>query len=448
MFKFKSASIASFLLSYLLLHCKSNFQKSAMGKWAVHPPIFLSPYLPDMTDAYIFDALRTPRGKGKNSGTLYEVKPVQLLTAMLHALQQRNDLNTAEVEDLLLGCVTPIADQGYNLAKTALRYAGWNDGVSGVQLNRYCASGLEAVNLAATKIRAGWATVMLAGGVESMSRVPMHSDGSPQHFDPEVIQQTNSIPQGVAADLIATMEGFTRADVDAYALQSQQRAARAWEQGYFNQAVLPIYDQNGLLIADKDETLRPDTTLERLEKLPPAFAALGAQGFTDMALRRYPEIEKINHVHTAGNSSGMVDGAALVLIANKEKGIFLNLKPRARILSIANVSTEATILLNGPTPAARKALQLAGMTPADIDLWECNEAFAVVPLKFQRDLSIDPEKLNVNGGSIALGHPLGATGAILLGTLLDELERRNLTTGLVTLCADGGMGIATIIERV
>lgn len=401
-----------------------------------------------MKETYIFDALRTPRGKGKSTGALYEVKPVQLLHTTLNALQQRNHLDTNEVEDLLLGCVTPVDDQGFNIAKTALLYAGWSEAVSGVQLNRYCASGLEAVNQAAMKIRAGWGDLIIAGGVESMSRVPLGTDGGALHADPEVIQKTNYIPQGVAADLIATIEGFTRNDLDTFALQSHQRATHAWAQGYFANAIIPIYDKNGLLILDKDETVRPDTTLEKLESLPPAFANLSAVGFEAMALKRYPAVEKIHPVHTAGNSSGIVDGAALVLLASKEKGTALGWKPRARIVAIANVGTEPTIMLTGPTPAAQKALQTAGMLAQDIDLWECNEAFAAVALKFQRDLNIDPDKLNVNGGAIALGHPLGATGAMLLGTLLDELERRDLSTGLVTLCAGGGMGIATIIERV
>lgn len=401
-----------------------------------------------MTDAYIFDAIRTPRGRGKSSGSLYEVKPVSLLNTLLQNLIKRIHLNTNEVEDLLLGCVTPVEDQGFNIAKTALLYAGWSHEVSGMQLNRYCTSGLEAINMAAMKIRAGWGNLLIAGGVESMSRVPIGSDGGPLLFDPEVIQKTNTIPQGISADLIATIEGFTRAEVDAYALQSQQRAFAAWQNGYFKNAVIPIYDTNGLLILESDEHPRPDTTLESLANLPPAFASIGGTGFNEMALQRYPEVEKINHVHTAGNSSGIVDGAALVLLANKEKGDAMDWKPRARIVAIANVSIEPTIMLTGPTPAAQKALKAAGMSMQDIDLWECNEAFASVPLKFQRDLNLDPERLNVNGGAIAFGHPLGATGAMLLGTVLDELERRNLATGLITLCAGGGMGIATIIERV
>ncbi len=401
-----------------------------------------------MTEAYIYDAVRTPRGRGRQSGALYEVKPVRLLEIVLTALASRTQLDTNAVDDAILGCVTPVDDQGFNIAKAALLYAGWSEAVSGMQINRYCASGLEAVNLAATKIRAGWADLVVAGGVESMSRVPIGSDGGPLLYDPEVIARVNYIPQGVSADLIATIEGFSRTTVDEYALLSQQRAAQALQNGYFNRSILPIYDQNGLLILGSDEHPRPDTTLEGLAQLPPAFAAAGLAGFNQMALRRYPAVEKIQHVHTAGNSSGIVDGAAALLLGSKEKGAALGLSPRARIVGIANVSTEPVIMLTGPAPAARKALQMAKMTAADIDLWECNEAFAAVPLKFQRELDLDIEKLNVNGGAIALGHPLGATGAMLLGTLLDELERRDLNVGLVTLCAGGGMGIATIIERV
>ncbi len=401
-----------------------------------------------MSEAYIYDALRTPRGKGRNNGALYEVKPIRLLTAVLQELQQRHNLDTTLVDDAIFGCVTPVDDQGFNIAKSAIQYAGWSHAVSGMQINRYCASGLEAVNLAAMKIRAGWAEMVVAGGVESMSRVPMGSDGGPILHDPEVIARVNAVPQGISADLIATIEGFTREDADAYALLSQQRAQKAWQEGYFAKSIVPIYDQNGLLILERDEHPRPDTTLEGLAALAPAFAKIGAMGFDQMALQAYPDVERIQHVHTAGNASGIVDGAAAVLIANAETGKALAMKPRARILSVANVSTEPVIMLTGPTPAARKALQAAGMEINDIDLWECNEAFAAVPLKFQRDLDIDPEKLNVNGGAIAFGHPLGATGAMLLGTLLDELERRDLSTGLVTLCAGGGMGIATVVERV
>lgn len=401
-----------------------------------------------MSEAYIYDTLRTPRGKGKKSGALYEVKPIQLMATLLQELQGRQNLDTAVVNDAIIGCVTPVGDQGFNIAKAALLYAGWSHEVSGMQMNRYCASGLEAVNLAAMKIRAGWADMIVAGGVESMSRVPMGSDGGPLQFDPEVIMKTNAIPQGISADLIATIEGFSREMVDEYALQSQQRAAEAWAKGYFSKSIVPIYDQNGLLILDQDEHLRPDTNLENLNALTPAFAEVGAMGFDEMALRQYPTVEQIKHVHTAGNASGIVDGAAAVLIGSKTQGEVLGLNARARIVSIANVGTEPTIMLTGPTPAAQKALKAANMKVQDIDLWECNEAFAAVPLKFQRDLKINPERLNVNGGAIALGHPLGATGAMLLGTLLDELERRDLHTGLVTLCAGGGMGIATIIERI
>ncbi len=401
-----------------------------------------------MTQAYIFDAVRTPRGKGKSGGALYEVKPISLLVSVLTALQKRCQLDTAQVEDAIIGCVTPVQDQGFNIAKAALLQAGWHQHVSGMQINRYCASGLEAINLAATKIQTGSADLMVAGGIESMSRVPMGSDGGALLFDPEVITQTNYIPQGVAADLIATIEHFSRDMLDEYALQSQQKAAQAWQKGYFAPSIIPIFDANGLLILDSDEIIRPNISLEKLKALPPAFAALSAMGFEAMALRRYPLIERIQHLHTAGNSSGIVDGACVVLLGNKEKGIASGLRPRARIRAMANAGVEPTIMLTGPSPASKKALQIAGMQSSDIDLWECNEAFASVVLKFQRDLEIDSEKLNVNGGAIAMGHPLGATGAMLLNILLDELERRDLNTGLVTLCAGGGMGIATIIERV
>ncbi len=401
-----------------------------------------------MTEAYIFDALRTPRGKGKRGGALYEVKPIDLLATALNALQSRNALPTEEVDDVVIGCVTPINDQGYNLAKAALLRANWSHRVGGIQINRYCASGLEAVNLAAMKIRSGLETLVVAGGTESMSRVPLGSDGGPLLSDPGLINQINYIPQGISADLIATIEGFTRAQLDAYALQSQQRAYQAQQEGYFKAALTPIHDRNGLVILDQDEYLRPQTTLDGLAALPPAFAKIGAQGSDQMALHQYPMLEKISHVHTAGNSSGIVDGAALVLLGSKEKGEAMGLKPRGRILATGNVSVDPTIMLTGPAPASRLALERAGMAVKDIDLWECNEAFASVVLKFQREMKLDEERVNVNGGAIALGHPLGATGAMLLGTLLDELERRDLQTGLVTLCAGGGMGVATIIERV
>lgn len=401
-----------------------------------------------MKDAYIFDAIRTPRGRGKTSGALYEVKPVELLSTALNALTDRLTLDTRGVDDVVIGCVTPIDDQGYNIAKAALLYAGWPHRVGGMQINRYCASGLEAVNLAAMKIRSGWESLVVAGGIESMSRVPIGADGGALLYDPELISKTDFIPQGISADLIATISGFDRELLDRYALRSQERARTAEENGYFREAIIPIRDNNGLTILEKDEHPRPHTTLEALSVLPPAFAKMGASGFDEMAMHKYPEVEQIHHVHTAGNSSGIVDGAAVVLVGSREKGEALGLKPRARILSVANVGVEPTIMLTGPAPAAKKALETAGLQRADIDLWECNEAFASVVLKFQQDMDITLDRLNVNGGAIAFGHPLGATGAMLLGTLLDELERRDLQTGLVTLCVGGGMGVATIIERV
>lgn len=398
-------------------------------------------------DAYIFDTLRTPRGKGKAGGSLYEVKPVDLLGACLHAIGQRNQLDKTAVEDCIIGCVTPLDGQGYNIAKAALLFADWPASVPGMQINRYCASGLEAVNLAALKIEAGHADLVLAGGVESMSRIPLASDGGALLFDPEVITKTKHIPQGVAADLIATMEGFDREVVDEFALLSHQRATKAWEQGYFSKSIVPIYDHNGLLILDKDEHIRPNTTLENLGHLRPAFSLIGQSGFDDMAIQRYPQVAAIQHVHTAGNSSGIVDGASLVLLGSKEKGEALGLKPRAKIIASTIVSTEPTIMLTGPQLACRKLLQKVGMNVKDIDLWEMNEAFSAPVLKFQRDMDLDLDKMNVNGGAISMGHPLGATGAMLMGTLLDELERRDLTKGVVTLCAGGGIGAATLIER-
>ncbi len=401
-----------------------------------------------MTEAYIFDAIRTPRGKGKSSGALYEVKPVELLAGLLKSLQEKHNLDTAAVEDMLIGCVTPIDDQGADIAKAALLYAGWSDGVAGVQLNRFCASGLEAVNLAAMKIRSGWEDLIVAGGVESMSRVKMESDGGALLFDPEVSGKAGYVPQGISADLIATIEGFSREELDIFAFHSQQKAKTAWEHGHFQKSVIPVFGKNGLLILDKDEHLRPETTVEKLAALPAAFLQPGALGFDAMAIKKYPQVEQISHVHTAGNSSGIVDGAALVLVGSKEKGEALGLKPRARIVAAATVGTEPTIMLTGPAPASEKALKLANMKAKDIDLWEVNEAFAAVVLKLQKDLNIPDDMVNVNGGAIAMGHPLGATGAMLLGTLLDELERRDKSTGIVTLCVGGGMGIATIIERV
>ena len=401
-----------------------------------------------MPEAFIFDALRTPRGKGKAHGALYSVKPIDLLATLLHALRERHALDTAQVDDAVIGCVTPMDDQGFNIGKAALLHAGWSERVPGFQLNRYCASGLEAVNLAAMKISSGWEDLVVAGGVESMSRVPMGRDGGALLYDPEVISGVNHIPQGISADLIASIEGFDREAVDRYALQSQERAAAAQQAGYFDRAIVPIHDRNGLPLLESDEYLRPDTTLERLSALPPAFKGLGAYGFNSMAIQRYPEVEFIDHVHTAGNSSGIVDGAAVVLVGSEAKGKALGLTPRARIVATATISTEPTIMLTGPTPATEKVLEKAGLRAADIDLWEMNEAFAAPVLKFQRDLDIPNERLNVNGGAIAMGHPLGATGAMLMGTLLDELERRKLKRGLVTLCAGGGLGTATVIELV
>ena len=400
-----------------------------------------------MNQAYIFDAIRTPRGKGRQGGALYECKPIDLVKSLLEALVLRNDLPTQEVEDLILGCVTPVEDQGANLAKAALLYAGWDDKVSGFQLNRFCASGLEAINLAASKIRSGWEDLIVAGGVESMSRVPMESDRGALLFDPAVISKVGYVPQGISADLIATKESFSREELDFYALQSQTRAAFAWENDYFKKSIIPIMDQNGLLILDKDEHFRPGSTIDKLASLPPAFKIIGEAGFDFLALETYPEVEKVKHVHTAGNSSGIVDGAALTLIGSAKKGKEIGLKPRAIIRAAAVSGSEPTIMLQGPIPAVQKALKQAGMKAEDIELWEMNEAFAAPVLKLQKEFNIDSETLNVNGGAIAFGHPLGATGAMLLGTLLDEMERRKLSIGLVTLCVGGGMGVATIIER-
>jgi len=402
-----------------------------------------------MAEAYVFDAIRTPRGRGKaGAGSLYEVAPIELVSGLMHALQERNDLDTSQVDDVVLGCVTPLGDQGANLPKTAAIYAGWDLDVPGMQINRFCASGLETVNNAAMKVRSGWEHLVVAGGFESMSRVPMGSDGGPMAMDPKVSFATDFVPQGIGADLIATLEGFTRDDVDAFAAQSQARAAQAEDEKRFKSRI-PVLDKNGLPILAHDEYFRRGTTVESLANLQPAFAMMGEMGFDAVAMQKYPQVEHINHVHTAGNSSGIVDGAALVLVGTKEKGEELGLKPKARIVSAALVGTEPTIMLVGPGPASKKALKLAGMEVGDIDLFEVNEAFAAVVLRFMRDLGIDStDKINVNGGAIALGHPLGATGSMLLGTLIDELERQDKTTGLITLCVGGGMGIATIIERV
>ncbi|HCW0960425.1 TPA: acetyl-CoA C-acetyltransferase [Pseudomonas aeruginosa] len=400
------------------------------------------------TDAFIYDAVRTPRGKGKKDGALHSVKPVNLMAGLLRAVQRRNDLDTAQVDDIVLGCVTPVGDQGADIAKTAALVADWDEQVAGVQINRFCASGLEAVNLGAMKVRSGFEDLVLVGGVESMSRVPMGSDGGAWALDPETNLHTSFVPQGIGADLIATLEGFSRADVDAFALRSQQKAAKARAEGLFGKSLVPVADQNGIVLLDHDEFIRADSTLEGLAALKPSFEMMGQMGFDATALRKYSQVERIEHVHTPGNSSGIVDGASAMLIGSEAKGRELGLKARARIVATAVTSTDPTIMLTGPAPATRKALAKAGLKVEDIDLFEVNEAFASVVMKFMKDMGVAESKVNVNGGAIAMGHPLGATGCIILGTLLDELERRNLRYGLATLCVGGGMGIATIIERV
>jgi acetyl-CoA C-acetyltransferase len=403
-----------------------------------------------MAEAFVYDHLRTPRGKGKAAGSLHEVKPVDLVVGLIDELRERNpSLDTHRIDDVVLGVVSPVADQGGDIAKTAALAAGLPETTAGVQLNRFCASGLEAVNQAASRVRGGFEDLILAGGVESMSRVPMGSDGGAWASDPATALKTGFVPQGIGADLIATIEGWTRDDVDAFAAESHHRASKAWANGYFDKSVVPVKDINGVTVLEHDETIRPDTSPEGLAGLKPSFAQLGADaGFDDVALEKYHWIEKINHVHHAGNSSGIVDGSALVAIGNEQVGTDLGLTPRARIISAAVSGADPTIMLTGPAPAARKALARAGLEVADIDLFEINEAFAAVALRFMRDLDISAEITNVNGGAIAMGHPLGATGAMILGTLIDELERRDLRRGLATLCVGGGMGIATIVELV
>lgn len=401
-----------------------------------------------MSEAYIIDAIRTPRGKGKKDGSLHEVKPISLLTTLLNELKERHNLDTSQVDDIVLGCVTPIGDQGADIAKTAAIAAGWDNDVAGVQINRFCASGLEAVNLAAQKVRSGWEDLVVAGGVESMSRVPMGSDGGPWALDPETNMACDFIPQGIGADLIATIDGYSRADVDQFAEQSQKKAAAAQANGYFNKSIIPVKDKAGVVILDKDEFIKPTTTAEGLSALKPSFATMGQIGFDAIALQKYPEVGSVNHVHHAGNSSGIVDGAAIVLLASEQAVQQQNLKPRAKVLATALVGADPTIMLTGPAPAARKALAKAGLTIDDIDLFEVNEAFAAVVMRFINEMKVDPAKVNVNGGAIAMGHPLGATGAMILGTLLDELEHQGKKRGLATLCVGGGMGIATIIELV
>ena len=401
-----------------------------------------------MGEAFIYDHVRTPRGKGKKDGGLHQASPVWLLRTLLQAMQRRNALDTALVDDLVLGCVTPVGEQGADIARTAVLDAGWAETVAGVTLSRFCASGLEAVNLAAAKVMSGMEDFVVAGGVESMSRWPMGSDGGAWVMDPRVNTALGFTPQGIGADLIATLEGWGRADVDAFAARSHQLAAAARAAGRFDRSIVPVTDIAGLLLLAQDETIRPGTTVESLAKLEPSFAMMGAMGFDGTALRRYTTVEKINHVHHAGNSSGIVDGAALMLIGSAEAGRNAGLKPRARIRSMAVIGSEPTIMLTGPAPSCEKALKKAGLRARDIDLWEINEAFAVVPIKAARALDIDPERINVNGGSIAMGHPLGATGCLILGTLLDELERTGQSLGAATLCVGAGMGIATVIERV
>jgi acetyl-CoA C-acetyltransferase len=400
------------------------------------------------TEAYVFDAIRTPRGKGKKDGSLHEVKPIDLLAGTLDALRRRHDLDTAAVDDVVMGVVSPIGEQGSVLPKVAALKAGWDWRCAGMQVNRFCASGLEAVNLAAQKVRSGWEDLVVAGGVESMSRVPIGADGGAWAQDPATSLATGFVPQGIGADLIATLEGFSRTDVDAFAVVSQQRAAAARAAGHFAASIVPVTDMLGQLILDEDEFIKPRTTVEALAGLRPSFEQLGAMGFDAVALQRYPQVERIAHVHHAGNSSGIVDGAAAVLIGSEAAARAHGLTPRARIVATALSGADPTIMLTGPMPATRKALAKAGLAIEQIDLFEVNEAFAAVPMKFMKDLQVPHEKVNVNGGAIAMGHPLGATGAMILGTLIDELHRRGLRYGLATLCVGGGMGIATIVERV
>jgi acetyl-CoA C-acetyltransferase len=400
-----------------------------------------------MSEAFVFDAIRTPRGKGKKDGSLHEVKPINLLAGVLRDLQSRNGFDTAAVDDIVMGVVSPIGEQGSVLPKVAALKAGWDWRCSGVQLNRFCASGLEAVNMAAMKVKSGWEDLVVAGGVESMSRVPIGSDGGAWAQDPETNSETLFVPQGVGADLIATMAGFTRADVDAFALESQRRATQARAEGRFAGSIVPVKDFLGQTILAEDEFIKPNTTLEGLAGLKPAFEQLGAMGFDAVALQRYPQVERIHHVHHAGNSSGIVDGAAAVLIGSEAAGKAYGLKARARIVAVALSGDDPTIMLTGPMPAARKALAKAGLTIDQIDLFEVNEAFATVPMKFMQEMGVPHDKVNVNGGAIAMGHPLGATGAMILGTLIDELHRQKKRYGLATLCVGGGMGIATIVER-
>ncbi len=398
--------------------------------------------------AYIFDAVRTPRSKGKPGGSLYEVKPIDLGAGLLRELQSRHELDTAYVDDVVMGCVTPVGEQGSDVAKMIVQNADWDESVAGVQLDRFCASGLEAVNIAAQKIASGWEDLVVAGGVECMSRVPMGSNGGAMGTDAGFALKTGFVPQGIGADTIATLEGWSREDVDSYALESQSRAAYARYNGYFDKSVVPVRDCNGLVILEKDDFIKPDSTMEGLGGLKASFEMAGQFGFDDIILSKYTTLDKIDHVHTPGNSSGIVDGASAVLVGSEKAGKDLGLTPRGRIVATAVLATDPTIMLIGPGPAARKCLDKAGLAASDIDLWEINEAFAAVALRYMKDLGIDHEVTNVNGGAIAMGHPLGATGAMLVSTMLDELERRNLKRAMLSLCVGGGMGISTIIERV
>jgi len=402
-----------------------------------------------MTDAFVYDAVRTPRGKGKSDGSLHEVTALKLATQALGAIKDRNLPDPALVDDVVLGCVDPVGEAGGDIARAAALTAGYGNTVAGVQINRFCASGLDAINFASAQVMSGQHDMTIGGGVESMSRVGIGASGGAWPVDPSIALQSYFVPQGISADLIATKYGFSRDDVDAYAVESQKRSAKSWEDGRFKNSVVPVKDVNGITLLAKDEHMRPTTTMQTLAQLNPSFVQMGEMaGFDAVAIQRYPEIESINHVHTPGNSSGIVDGASAVLIGNKSAGTAAGLKPRARIRQFANIGSEPAIMLTGPVPVTEKVLRKAGMTTADIDLWELNEAFASVVLRYMQAFDIPHDKINVNGGAIAMGHPLGATGAMILGTVLDELERRNLNTALVTLCIGVGMGTATIIERV
>lgn len=398
--------------------------------------------------AFIYDAIRTPRSKGKPGGTLHEVKPIDLGAGLLNALQERNDLDTSYVDDVVMGCVSPIGEQGSDIAKMIVQNAGWDESVAGVQLNRFCASGLEAVNTGAQKVASGWENLVVAGGIECMSRVPMGSDGGAMTSDAAFAIQESFVPQGIGADTIATIDGYSREDVDAYAMESQRRATHARDSGFFDKSVVPVRDKNGLMILERDDFIKPDTNMDILGGLKPSFEMMGSMAFDDIILNKYNTLEKISHVHTPGNSSGIVDGASAVLIGSEKAGRDLDLKPRARILAGSILASDPVIMLAGPGPAAKKCLKTAGLTPNDVDLWEINEAFASVALRYMKDLEIDHSITNVNGGSIAMGHPLGATGAMLVSTMLDELERREFKRGMLSLCVGGGMGISCLIERV